>query len=616
MATKTIPRTQKSINLASLRRRLYSEHTPIATPQRSSTNPGEILHIAAGAADDTRRTRILAVSDTEVHIHRVAKHRKSSSLNAGAEELSWNIIEREISEWQYTCRTGQPYCWSANFRNERGSIQPLLFGDANRGRWREQLDEHFQPSNAASRRAKTSDTGREPRERDDLAHLIAVQLLSACFTLSPYDLQRSKNELHVTSPLISALRMHTHFRYSPCFGHQQRNTSPISSKQLDEDYLNGAAIEYSPMAVNPSSFAQLSAKRSNSAFNQAGHARFTADPSVHSPGLSFVGAPTRDGRRHVKSDNHHTQARRCLAICNDNDGGNDTCHSSTNLSEQRHHWTPNPSAKVHSSDSKLVLKRFTKGWRTVRRRFGGSSPEQSTVSATSATSGKARRRRAQERGEIESSSMDSTQHCNTPHSRPASPSSHSEERATYPRPLSPRHSRSGSQTREAQQRPLLDSDRHAESAPAILIHDTASPRTVRDPEANVTPARNFSIRRRQARRGTRSMLSEVCTPQDFISADATDCRSPLSQSSALPGYEMDDQGSEFPFPVEAADACPVENDETQERLVMQRTSSSGTQIFTPTQDGIELNGYSVAPSGETWNRPRNVKGKARERSFL
>jgi hypothetical protein len=46
-----------------------------------------------------------------------------------------------------------------------------------------------------------------------------------------------------------------------------------------------------------------------------------------------------------------------------------------------------------------------------------------------------------------------------------------------------------------------------------------------------------------------------------------------------------------------------------------RTSTSGTQIFTPSDDGVEVNGLPTGPPAKTWDDP-GQKGKKRERSFL
>jgi hypothetical protein len=46
-----------------------------------------------------------------------------------------------------------------------------------------------------------------------------------------------------------------------------------------------------------------------------------------------------------------------------------------------------------------------------------------------------------------------------------------------------------------------------------------------------------------------------------------------------------------------------------------RTSTSGTQVFTPNLDGIELDGLPTGPSSETWDG--SMQGdKGKERSFL
>ena len=46
-----------------------------------------------------------------------------------------------------------------------------------------------------------------------------------------------------------------------------------------------------------------------------------------------------------------------------------------------------------------------------------------------------------------------------------------------------------------------------------------------------------------------------------------------------------------------------------------RTSTSGTQVFTPSGDGVELDGLPTGPPSETWN-DQGQGNKRKERSFL
>jgi len=52
--------------------------------------------------------------------------------------------------------------------------------------------------------------------------------------------------------------------------------------------------------------------------------------------------------------------------------------------------------------------------------------------------------------------------------------------------------------------------------------------------------------------------------------------------------------------------------EDSDRPALLRTSTSGTQVFKPSADGVELDGLPVGPSKHAWMR----KGKRRERTFL
>ena len=80
----------------------------------------------------------------------------------------------------------------------------------------------------------TASSNSEPSEPSEVfLHLIAIQILASCYTLSrppgaaslPSSLYLSKRELE----LITSLRLHTQFRYCPAAGHHARNSSRDSS---------------------------------------------------------------------------------------------------------------------------------------------------------------------------------------------------------------------------------------------------------------------------------------------------------------------------------------------------------------------------------------------------
>jgi hypothetical protein len=130
------------------------------------------------------------------------------------------------------------------------------------------------------------------------------------------------------------------------------------------------------------------------------------------------------------------------------------------------------------------------------------------------------------------------------------------------------------------------------------------------------------------------MLSEVCTPEDFrASAGVNTTGSEVVERSILSAV-----GSTLPSPREEvpprlvaqgrmqgyqdAIASPsfagfmgisdLKGISIRERPQVSRTSTSGTQIFTPTEDGVELDGLPVGPERNIWAG----KGGRRERTYL
>jgi hypothetical protein len=160
--------------------------------------------------------------------------------DSARENMAWDIINREISEWQKVCQTGRPSWWlpapkwsprgaHSTWQEEVHAITPCCVNLDNCHRPGQRYDE--------PRRAVTDSYLADNNNVQDMAHLIAVQLLGACFTLPPEHLSSYTTSTYhcfdtpgseemPNSRLISSLRMHTEACHSPSFGHQARNTSP------------------------------------------------------------------------------------------------------------------------------------------------------------------------------------------------------------------------------------------------------------------------------------------------------------------------------------------------------------------------------------------------------
>ncbi|KAG0647237.1 hypothetical protein D0Z07_7018 [Hyphodiscus hymeniophilus] len=231
----------------------YHGHRVSSISHVSPTTP---LELPTNRRNDIRHPLRAETSDEE--IEKIEKFlvfcRKSSNAGTKADgdedpdKLAWNVTDREIFEWQYVCRTGRPYWCVPDLEYSRLKKLPGRLWNESPPQsppqspphlWMREVDRN--PKELYSKQRRTvSDSYLADQDRDDdnLAHLIAIQLLSSCFTLPPdqnglpwldfnyYNPKRSPRNLP-DPRLISSLRMHTYFRYSPCFGHQARNTSPV-----------------------------------------------------------------------------------------------------------------------------------------------------------------------------------------------------------------------------------------------------------------------------------------------------------------------------------------------------------------------------------------------------
>lgn len=158
------------------------------------------------------------------------------------EKLAWKIINREIAEWQNVCQTGRPSWWSPA---SRGTRRLRSQSSINRDMSTvtkprpDEIDDFYYPglySESEKRGATDNDREDHPRAHE-LIFVIAIQLLSACFTLPADQFSSYKSPANLRfdafgsnyipdARLISSLRMHMNYRWCPAFGHEARNTSP------------------------------------------------------------------------------------------------------------------------------------------------------------------------------------------------------------------------------------------------------------------------------------------------------------------------------------------------------------------------------------------------------
>lgn len=166
---------------------------------------------------------------------------QKTSQSLAREEIAWKVINREIKEWQNVCHTGRPSWWTPSSNGARrvqsqSSINRDLstFGQSD---WVDQDEYIYYPGLCFEfERRKDSAKDGEPWLQQ-LAYMIAVQLLSACFTLPVEQFSNCRMGIYLTydtfgvpempdERLSSALRLHTNHRWSPAFGHEARTTSP------------------------------------------------------------------------------------------------------------------------------------------------------------------------------------------------------------------------------------------------------------------------------------------------------------------------------------------------------------------------------------------------------
>ena len=619
---------------------------------------------------------------------------------------SLNIIDREIFEWQYVCQTGRPYWWSPEAKYHRiKKIQPRITTEAGPRIWYREVDERPKPAYGVQRRAITDSFLSDPSTVHDLAHLVAIQLLSACFTLPPdstvglpspcyTSLDKHGSTSFPDPRMISSLRMHTNFRYSPSFGHQPRNSSPV---QLWPGLYDGPSPISSPTTANIDAITTdigTSAdppKRSKHRWTfhaTEGSGSGDSDLGMFGPCSSKTNLdPTVGKTAWFRRQGVHDANCKVVTVpllprtFQHYKGGtrqsldpNRASMTSQQQAKMKYRLQPTIKSEPHHVFIQPVKELVVKRWRSLTRKFGGSlhydlpdsqsgyhtSGSESGVSEAStpilSTDAKKRRRRAQERGDIHSSSVESTPHFNSPASEMFSPpepsgtiSPFSIEPPAAP-PSSPADTTSKPASKARANGASFANGEKAAMKAASASDSMICARTHTSPTCP-TPAGGFSNHSKldsplsfpskvtspgssysypskgtARKHGRRSMLSEVCTPEDFqppsspneyaersiLSAVGSTLATPTEEASMNLNAQRQRHANEDAFagsPVAGFTDMTDTRIKQQKRPGLSRTSTSGTQIFTPEADGMELDGLPVGPDRSHWTG----KGGRRER---
>ncbi|KAI9049429.1 hypothetical protein LZ554_006462 [Drepanopeziza brunnea f. sp. 'monogermtubi'] len=178
-----IPRTSSTSDFSTLIRKDIDEHSSRRRAMTNESENSQILYMAnPKRSRRSGRKSLSSVANNPFRRNEGSSDKEEAHVR---DTLSWNIIDQEIYEWQYVCQTGRPYWWSAESKYTRlKKLQPRVH-DSSTGWWMRELDASPKPVFAEKRRAVSDNYFCDPSTIHDLAHLIAVQLLGACFTLPP-----------------------------------------------------------------------------------------------------------------------------------------------------------------------------------------------------------------------------------------------------------------------------------------------------------------------------------------------------------------------------------------------------------------------------------------------
>ncbi|TVY23702.1 hypothetical protein LHYA1_G007843 [Lachnellula hyalina] len=624
---------------------------------------------------------------------------ESDGEAAAMEELVANMIDREIQEWQFVCEIGRPYWWSPEQKFLR--MRKHSPGNSNKYDYRKWMEENeCRPKQAAGyqRRAVSEGYLSDSSSAHSLAQMAAVRLLSSCFTLPPdcvlgspsYPTSDKIPGITVLDPrMISSLRMHTNFRFSPCFGHQARNTSPVTQWPNTLDGQSGTtSIPVSPegsgfqtpeigtsevkrrrrLARRRLHVTERSSMESSVEGDSGDHVRSSSevlDPTVASTASERgKSTPDQSRRSHTLPMLGDTNRRRKNRNFQKQQPPPNTPVGGGKKLAEAHHGTevrqqprtiyrmqPVIRSEPHHVFIQPVRELVVKRWRTLRRRFGGSlhapltdgrsEDKVSTGSESGASEvlglahsndGKARRQRARERGNIHSSIVDSEGHCNSP----ATPCPTPEERGAH-RPLradsveaslsfalaDPLSATAALAAAEPARKEANNGEKLYASAPSSTSIPASSPQpptgTLAWSPPTSTRNRSFAPRASHLRR---SRLSEVHTPEDCLTADAPaevdreavdrGILSAAGSALASPGGESPSPLARIAGPTSYFDVEDLLRPKSPGRMRLRRTSTSGTQVFHPDEDGVEIDGLPVGPGRERWAK----KGSSRETTYL
>lgn len=657
----------------------FADPLEVKIPQDNSSENSQVLYVADSKRPQRpkpqRRTLSTMSNSSLTTLSGNRDIEIDSDLDSEAEEISWDIINKEIHEWQYVCRTGRPLWWSTEVKSSRMCCVSTLPSEnreeARTRAWMREITDDSRPR--LRKRYATMDDSNLADSNDvqELAKVIALQLLGSCFTLAPEYLvplpsiptsyNRKGDSKLPDSRMISSLRMHTQFRYSPCFGHQARSTSPIQPWDCG-GYDGSSAYSSSPPdtsgVVTPVIITSEPSRRrsrlqkahralhvSKQSANNCNVGSHRSNSNLDGKVATSMDQELRDGHTiyceklsttvHVHgADSRRQNSRRSMARdrlevmppATVDDANIDTSKMYRGVQptippRANYRLQPVLRSEPHPVFVQPVRKLVVKRWRSIRRQFGGSlqaslprrasrngesESESDATSSVLSTDARARRRRAQERGDIHSAGGDDSPHYNTPRSgtmtpmMPLTPFMIPTTPPTTPiapslpvlRPMSPFlkevdiMAAASSFLSDARQPEhiIAPPDSFVDTGgcvpPNMISTEHAAGAMLIQSRSSSQPTLKLIVGSYRGRRT--SILSEVCTPEDFHDDGTLKC----------------DQEKQFQGPHLA------------------RVNSSGTQIFRPNSDGIELDGMPVGPGKEFWDGPADNTGKRRERTFL
>ena len=663
--------------------------------QRRSTNSGsensDILYMAKPRTRDRQNSSLSLISNQSTpRLDGIDDGdggcNDTDAQGDAADESFWDVIDREIYEWQYVCRTGHPYWWSPKARlGHLNMSRSKLCYEPNSRIWVGEVNELRRDEYNARRRAVSDSFLKDPNTVDDMAHMVAVQLLSSCFTLPPEftapvssqnislpDMSRSPGLSTLDAPLISSLRMHTRYRYSPSFGHQGRNTSPV---RLVSDWYNS----HSPSSASPLTVAGMQTpdigtsdtlarrRRVHRALHVTEGSATNCSLDSHTDEyLKFctnanLNPRAKPSRLHQKlSEDNNSEgrwgarigraARQETVVDSHYRDRIASSEDHCNYPRLKHESNLTTRSEPHHDFMQPVKEIVAKRWQNLRRRLGGSlhsnmpltefreasSAARSRASSPAAEShGKERRRRARASGDI--SSYESTPHYNSPVSSHLSPtgsgasSPPQTDYGTVPtsiavaEPLAhaissvldskledvgPSHDSASFMAS-----PSLETCQGCQipNSPDENLSGSMHSQSIAEPDhgarqISTVPSPPSSIRgRSRSRQRRKSMLSEVFTADDL--GDETATNMPNAMTSAQPSSRNETESSSG---MARSDSGVDLSRMTTRKPRLSRTSTSGTQVFSPSDEGVEIDGLPVGLCRHAWDR----SGKRRERSYL